>query len=152
MLRLGIMGALLVTAAGCIVYEDNPDTVYVVDDNDAPVVVYNAAPYVFDAYSGCYFDRGYRDDIWFFDAWVDDPDGALDVVQVWADVYDDWTGQLIESFELYPTQNPQQWYSDWLVSSTWLDCWYDGYSVDIVAYDSFEAWGASTIWPSTYAW
>lgn len=150
MLKISAVTLLLAAASGCIFYDaDDPDTVIVDDDT---VVVRNAEPYVFDATSGCYYDPFNADDIWFFDAWVDDADGVFDVVQVWADVYDDYSGQLVQSFELYPTQNANEWYSDWLVSTTWLDCWYNGYSVDIIAYDSFDAPGGITIWPSTYVY
>lgn len=151
MSRISTIALLLAAASGCIFYEDEADTV-IVEDRDPVVVVSNAEPFVFDAYSGCYFDPYNGDDIWFFDAWVDDPDGVFDVVQVWADVYDDYTGQLVQSFELYPTTNANEWYSDWLVSSTWLDCWYNGYSVDLIAYDSYDAAGGMTIWPSTYVY
>ena len=150
MVRVAIVSALLMAATGCIIYDDGPDTVVIQDTGSPPVVVRNAWPTVYDGYSGCYFDRYNADDIWFFDAWVDDPDGVYDVVQVWADVYDDWSGQIVQSFELYPTDNPAEWYSDWLVGSTYLDCWYGGYSIDIVAYDASDAWGSATIYPSTY--
>ena len=83
---------------------------------------------------------------------MDDADGVYDVVSVWADVYDDWSGELVQTFELYPTNDPRVWYSDWLVSTTWIDCWYPSYSVDLVAYDSVDAAGVLTIWPEVYVY
>ncbi|HMV67064.1 MAG TPA: hypothetical protein PKA64_09450 [Myxococcota bacterium] len=151
MSRIAVVALTLSAASGCIIFNDQPDTVIIDDDTGGVIVTpRNAAPYVYDAYAGCYYDPYNVDDIWFFDAWVDDPDGVYDVVQVWADVYDDYTGQLVQSFELYPTDNAAEWYSDWLASTTWLDCWYNGYSVDLIAYDALDAAGGTTVWPATY--
>ena len=119
--------ALATLATGCIVVDD-----------DRPGGVVNYAPEILDADAGCYWDSYYYDDIWYFEAAVDDLDGPRDVEAVWADVYDEWSGDLVESFELYPTNDPHIWFSDWLGSSTWLDCMYYDYTVDIVAYDSFD--------------
>jgi len=143
--RLLAVAALLAAATGCIIIDDGPDTV-VVDDP-----VYNRAPRVRDAWATCAYDTRYRDDILTLEAIVDDPDGWRDVMSVWADVYDDWTGDLVQSFELYPTDDPNFWFSDWLVSTTWIDCWYGYYSVDFVAYDSYDAFDVYTTWPATYA-
>ena len=138
--------ALLVTT-GCIIHTSDRDDEFEVD---VPVVDTNYAPIVTFADAGCYWDSYYHDDIWYFEADVDDYDGPLDVVQVWADVYDEWDGSFVESFELFPTDDPYLWYSDWLGSSTWLDCWYDNYSVDIVAYDTWNDYDYMTIWANTY--
>jgi hypothetical protein len=144
--RILTLALTLATAAGCIIHEGpgpvTPAPVVVVDTNDAP--------YLTDAAAGCYYDRGNFDDIVYFEALVSDPDGVYDVVSVWADVYDDWSGQLVYSFELYPTDDPYLWYSDWLASTTPVNCWYDLYSVDFIAYDSYDAWGAITVLPATY--
>jgi hypothetical protein len=134
----------LALAQGCIIYDHD---VQVDDPPPAPV---NYAPTVVDAVAGCYWDRSYHDDIWYFEADVDDRNGVYDVVSVWADVYDEWSGGVyIESFELYPTNDPYTWFSDWLGSSTYLDCLYDGYTVDFVAYDALESAGAATVWAIT---
>ena len=140
LMTLGI--ATLTT--GCIVVESDYDTGY-----DEPVVL-NYAPEVLFAEAGCYWDNSYRDDIWYFEAEVTDMDGAYDLTQVWADVYDEWDGTLVESFELYPTEVPGLWFSDWLGSTTWLDCFYQDYTVDFIAYDTFEDVGYSTVVPYTY--
>jgi hypothetical protein len=57
---------------------------------------------------------------------------------------------LVESFELYPTDDPYYWWSDWLGSTTYLDPFWGGYSVDIVAYDTYEDFGYATVWAETY--
>jgi hypothetical protein len=147
MTRLLALATALAVTTGCIYVDDNDPP-----PPSAPVIIepVNAAPYVLDGFSGCFYDSYNRDDVWYFDASTDDPDGVFDVVQVWADVWDDRTGELVQSFELYPTDDPYIWYSDWLVSTTFLDCWYPFYSVDIVAYDAFDAYGAITILPDTY--
>lgn len=145
MTRLLVIPALLTATMGCIIIDADDDQVVV----DQPV--YNTPPAVYDGEAGCYYDRNNRDDIVWFEAWVDDADGWRDVMSVWADVYDDSTGQLVQTFELYPTDDPNLWFSDWLVSTTWIDCWYPWYSVDLIAYDSFDEAGGLLIYPATYA-
>jgi len=134
--------ALATLATGCVVYETPRART-----GPAPHTVLNYAPEIVDADAGCYFDRRHRDDIWVFEAIVDDPNGVYDVVAVWADVWDDFDGTLVESFELFPTNDPFVWFSDWLGSTTWLGCGYDLYSVDFVAYDSLEATDVLTVYP-----
>jgi len=110
-----ITAALLALAAasfsGCVVYTDAP--------SHPPV---NAAPTILWADAGCYFDTVLRDEVWYFEADADDPNGVLDVTAVYADVYDSRNGQWIETFELFPTADPYVWYSDRLGSTTRLDC------------------------------
>jgi len=139
----------LVAMQGCTVYsyDTYDEPTYVHED---PVVVYNYAPVVLDAYAGVYWDDHYWDDVWYFEAVVDDGDGPYDVVAVWADVYDEWNGALVESFELYPTADPYVWYSDWLGHSTWLDPFYRNYSVDVTVYDMYEDSDTMTVWAYTY--
>jgi len=139
----------MLSLAGCTIYSyDTVEEPVVV--HSEPPVVYNSLPIVLDAAAGVYWDDFYWDDIWYFEATVDDGDGPYDVVSVWADVYDDWNGQLVESFELYPTNDPYVWYSDWLGHSTWLDPFYRGYTVDITAYDIYEDADTLTVWAYTY--
>lgn len=148
MSRLTLPTAVMMTAlaTGCVVYADDVGpgggggTVIVTDGN--------ASPYITGADAYVYYDPYYFDDIWTFEAWVDDPNGVYDVVAVWADVYDGPV--LVESFELYPTNDPYYWWSDWLGSTTRLDPFWGGYSVDIVAYDAYDAFGFTTIWADTY--
>lgn len=149
MLRLAGIALGLIATTGCI-YVDRDIEQPVYDDPGVVIVETNDAPVVYDAVSGCYYDDYNRDDIWYFEGWVDDYNGPYDVTQVWADVFDDWTGEWVESFELFATGDPSRWYSDYLASSTYLDCWYGQYSVDIVAYDSWEDAGVLTIRPFTY--
>ena len=146
MTRIATLALALAVSTGCIFVDDGNDPVII---DDTPMFV-NSAPFVDDAAAGCFFDDFNLDDVWYFEALVDDPDGVLDVMQVWADVYDDRTGELVQSFELYPTDDPFLWYSDWLASTTYLNCWYDLYSIDVIAYDSFDDWSAVTILPATY--
>lgn len=148
MTRLASLALLLATGAGCIIVDrDDHDH----DDfDDTPWVPVNSAPYVYDAVAGCYYDTYNRDDIWYFEATVDDADGPYDIVAAYADVYDDRTGQLVQSFDLYPTSDPYAWFSDWLASTTWLDCYYPFYSVDFVVFDAADASGVYTVIPATY--
>jgi hypothetical protein len=132
---------------GCMVYSydvvDQPSTVVVVDGNDAP--------YVFDAEAGVYWDDWSFDDVWYFDAYVDDYDSPYDVIGVWADVYDECSGgYLVHSFELYPTNDPSYWTVEAYGSSTFLDPFWDCYTVDFVAYDVYDDFGYLTVWAATY--
>lgn len=130
--------AALLASTGCVIYAD---------DVEPPPPPANYAPFVEGAEAGCFYDSYYRDDVWYFEAFTDDPNGVYDVVEVWADVYDEYHGATyIESFELYPTNDPHVWFSDWLGHSTWLDCHYDGYTVDFVAYDSYGDYDVVTVW------
>ncbi len=124
-------------------YDDNDDDY---DDYDD----YNAAPYVIDAYGGVSWDSYANDDVWTFEAVVGDPDGVYDVVEVWADVYDEYTGDLVDSFQLEDTGDPAFWSSEWLGYSTILDPFYDQYTVDIVAYDALGDYGYDTVWVEVY--
>ena len=153
--RIALTALALASLPACVVYVDEPldtgapyveDVVVIVDDT-------NYAPDVLTADAFVYYEPAYGDDIWAFEAMVDDGNGPLDVVSVWADVYDESAGGAwVESFELYPTNDPYIWYSDWLGSSTWLDPYHGGYTVDLVAYDAYDAWGYQTVWAATYAW
>jgi hypothetical protein len=146
MRKLITLGLALLSTTGCIIYtDDEPNRI------DPTIDIYvNSQPFVLWGDAGCYYDRSFRDDIWYFEAEVDDFDGPLDVISVWADVYDEWDGSWVESFELFPTNDPYMWYSDWLGSSTFLDCYYNNYTVDIVAYDSFDEYDYTTVWARTY--
>jgi hypothetical protein len=143
MYRTSAMAFLFAALPACVVY-DSPGH----HTGGGTVVVTNAAPYVDFADAYVYYDPYYRDDIWTFEATVDDPNGVYDVVQVWADVYDGPV--LVESFELYPTDDPYYWFSDWLGSTTMLDPFWGGYSVDFVAYDAYDDFGWVTVWADTY--
>ncbi len=88
--------------------------------------------------------------MWWFDTEVFDDNGRNDIVAVYADVYGP-QGNVIDSFELYnETPNPDEWFSDWLQWSTYLDCYYGGYEVDFVAYDVHDAVDVYTVYPATY--
>lgn len=143
--------SLAVLAPGCVIYaSDSGDW----DDDwrdDDVVVVTNAAPQVFDGEAGVYWDPRERDDIWYFDAWVDDLDGLGDITEVWADVYDEADGSYVESFPLYPDPVlADVWTSEYYGSSTFLDPFYSGYTVDLVAIDQLGDEGGLTVWADTY--
>ena len=125
---------------GCVVYKGGP-----------PHPQANRPPYLTWADGGCYFDPAFDDDLGYFEATVDDANGPLDVVAVYADVYDGRSGEWIETFELFPTEDPYYWFSDWIGQTTRLDCYYGGYEVDIVAYDSYEEHDVLTLLPQTYS-
>lgn len=141
---LSLFALSFVALTGCVVHTYD-------DDRPAPVYVpVNYAPQVVDASAGVFWDRRLQEDIWYFDAAVDDPDYVTDVVSVWADVWDERAGVLVESFELYPTNDPYIWYAEYYGRSTYLDPFYRNYTVDIVAYDTFDDFDSITVWADTY--
>ncbi|MFO0745114.1 MAG: hypothetical protein U1F43_05465 [Myxococcota bacterium] len=111
----------------------------------------NWSPTVVDGDAGCVWDVSTHRDVWYFEAWVDDPDGLGDIWAVDANVYDDWHGGgLVDSFELRPTYDRSDWYEEVPALSTNLDCGYHGYSVDLVAWDSYDDYDILTVYPATY--
>jgi len=121
-----LLAALIpVLLPACVVYADPPGHV---DLNDPPVITY--------ADGGCYWDPSYSDYVWYFEADADDPDGPDDVKAVYADVYDGYTGEWQDGFDLLPDQGIT-WFSAWVGSTTYLDCTRPGYIVDITAVDSY---------------
>lgn len=129
--------ALLLALAlpGCVVYTDGPP---LGDGNHAPELTYTDA--------GCYWDPYYADYVWYFEADADDAEGALDVEMVYADVYDDYTGEWVDGFDLLPDQGIT-WFSAWVGGSTYLDCTWAGYVVDITAVDTAGARDIETLYP-----
>lgn len=144
MTRLMTLALFSSGLTACVVYAD--DGSYTTPGGT--VVVTNAPPYVIDSAAWVYYDPYYADDIWALEAWVDDPNGIGDVLGVWADVYDGPV--LVETFELYPTDDPSYWYSDWLGSTSYLDPFYPNYQVDFVVYDVYEDFGYQTVWAESY--
>jgi len=126
----------MVLSTGCLVYDS---------DRIDPGPV-NLPPYITWAEAGCYWDGYGGDYVWYFEADVDDPDGPGDVIAVYADVYDDWSGDWIDGFELY-WYDGITWFSDWWESSTWLDCSYPYNVVEFSAYDVYEAYDAVDVVP-----
>lgn len=103
---------------------------------------YDEAPYISYADASCYWDDGYGDFVWWFQADVEDPEN--NVVSVTTDVYDQYTGQWVDAFELY-YDGGNTWFSAWQGYSTYLDCEYYQYSVDFVAEDASGNMDAVTI-------
>lgn len=137
-MRLAPLVAALLAAPACIVYDaDGPAP------RGGPV---NSAPFFTYADAACGWDDYYRDDVWFFEADVDDYDGSIDVVAVYADVYDTWTGAWVDGFELYP-ESGITYSSAWVGSSTYLTCGYPDYVVDFTAYDTFDATDVTSVYP-----
>lgn len=126
--------ALLLPLGGCIFYADG-----------APPPV-NSAPWFDFADAGCFWDNGYRDYVWYFDVDANDDVGPRGVIAVWADVYDDGSGELADSFDLEPEPG-KSWYSAWIGSTTYLDPTYPFYSVDLSAQDEEGAIGTQTVYP-----
>ena len=126
---------ILPLSTACTITVDDTGTSHGHTHN--PTTSYSeSAPFIEWADSGCYWDSYYGDYIWWFEADVTDADGMFDVAEVYADVYDDYWGEWVDTFELLQeSPNPDNWFSDWMQFSTWLDCGYTGYTVEFVAYD-----------------
>jgi len=133
-LALTVLPVALFT--GCVV-EVGPD----------PQPAPNYMPFIEFADSGCYWDNHHGDHIWYFEADVSDGNGAYDVVEVWADVYNE-RGTYLESFKLFrETPAPAYWFSDWLQYYSKLDCGWQDYSIDLIAYDALGEFDLTTIRP-----
>ena len=107
----------------------------------------NYVPLVSSAVAGCDYDGVV--DYWYFEAIVDDGDGPNDIRRVVAYVYDEYDA-LIESFELYETNDPWVWYSDWDEPATSLYCDYPYYTVEFTVWDSFSDSHTIAVIPATY--
>jgi hypothetical protein len=143
MIRIAALTLSIATLTGCIFIDADDEP-----SGDSPAE--NVAPVVLSAEAGCYFDAVNNDDILELYATVDDANGLSDVQQVWADIYDEPTGELVQSLELFGTDDPAVWFSDWLVSTTLFDCTYPLWVVDFVAYDNDGVAGALAVYPNTY--
>ncbi len=128
MTRFHSLPAVLGLLAGCFVYADPAA---------GPRHGVNDAPHLSNVDASCYWDDYYGDYVWWFMVDAEDRDGADDVVVVYADVLDNWDGQVADSFELYPDQGVT-WYSAWQERSTYLDCEYYDYTVVFTASDTAE--------------
>ena len=138
------LSALLLPA--CIVYVEEDGSAEFEVDPPAE----NVAPTIEDAAAGCYWSPAYKDYIWWFEATIWDANGLRDVEVVYADVYEYGTGEWVDTFELYDeTDDPMIWFSDWLEYSTWLDCSYGDYFVDITVFDSEDAYDFTQVLPDT---
>jgi hypothetical protein len=104
-----------------------------------PPPAVNLPPSFDDADAFVAYDPGFLADAWTFQAAVYDPDGPYDVLAVWAHVYDEYSGGVwVASFELSrAASNPGWWSATWPTSSTVLDPYWPGYSVDFVASDPY---------------
>lgn len=118
MSTLRFLAVLLAVAPGCIVYADG----------SGPPPSAN----ITYADAGCYWDSGYLDYVVYFDVDVADGENGRTVEAVFADVYDDVNNQWVDGFELYP-EGGVTWFSAWVGSSTFVDCRYPHYIVDITA-------------------
>src|SRR5688572_12142323 len=73
----------ILAATGCVVYESDHGHHAPPPPPPPPPPVVNYAPWVDSAEAGVYWDDYQWDDVWYFDAVVDDPEGPYDVVEVW---------------------------------------------------------------------
>ena len=124
--------------------------VVVASDKEETYLEVNEAPYITSADAGCFYDDDFFEDVWYFDANVSDPNSDLDVVAAYFDVYDTWTGELEDTFALDATEDLNFWTTEWYESSTNLDCFYDGYVIDVLAFDIYDEFDLITIIPDTY--
>ena len=108
---------VLLAATGCVI-NANP--------NDPPSILW--------AEVTCSYDEPLDDWIWTFDAEVFDRDGADDVRQVEAQVFDDRTGRWVDAFALERTADPEWWGVSWVEADTALFCG-DRYAIDFIATD-----------------
>lgn len=130
-----VAAAMLLNA--CIVYDDG-----------GPPPAANYAPIIEYAYAECYWDPYYADYVWWFEADVNDPDGAGDVESVWADVYYADDGTLADGGFPLDWEAGLTYSSAWQGLSTYLDCEWPGYFVEITAYDYSGAYDVVSVDPA----
>ncbi len=76
-----------------------------------------------------------RDDVLLLDAEVFDPDGPGDVRFVYVEVFDDYSGQFVDTFDLFPVTG-RLWQADVPIVQTFLDPrFYKDYSIDFIVED-----------------
>jgi hypothetical protein len=153
MIRIAAAALLVSTITGCVVYDRDVGTygTYTTTTTtySTPVIVVgNSLPFVWDSAAYFSWEPIVGDDLVSFEATVGDPDGIGDVLGVWADVYDDWSGGVyVATVELQPTNDPAFWVADVYnnVDGLYLDPYWGGYSVDFVVYDWYEDAGVMTV-------
>jgi hypothetical protein len=102
-------------------------------------------PMVVDAEAWCHAEPGHGA-IFSVSATVDDDDGLRDVEGVEANVYDEYGDrQHVARLPLDPTDDPAVWAADYR-SGGGLDCQYNGYTVDFVAWDDIVYSDVLTVW------
>ena len=138
------IGAVLSQA--CLIVEtDSVDSAY-----DTSSSVLNSDPIIESAEAGCFYDAALNEDVWYFDVSVYDPDSDYDIMAVYVDVYDTWTGELEDTFTLEEDDVWGVWNAEWQESYTNLDCYYSGYEIDVSAFDLYDGTDLVTIVPYTY--
>jgi len=91
-----------------------------------------------------------RIDLLLFDAVVYDLDGVGDVAIVYVEIFDDYTGQFVDTFDLYPSTS-FLWQADVAVRDTYLvPDFYADYSVDFIVEDFQGEGEVVTILPDIY--
>ena len=124
--KIGALSGLFAAAVGlggCVIVEPGPS---------------NYEPYIDELYVDCYWDSYYADYAWDFVAYVDDPNGPLDVTDVFVDVinvrYAPYTVQ--ETWDLVYdgggqwSQTVYEYYSNSLICEYIYDFEFDFYAYD----------------------
>jgi hypothetical protein len=130
--------ALPIFSTGCIFIDGTSVSGTDNTPNDSPTIAY--------ADAGCWYDSFEQDYVWWFEADVYDDDGAWDIDEVYADVFDTRNSSWVDSFAL-STWNDITFSADWAETWTNLTCGYGDYEVDFVAYDAWDAYDVYTIVP-----
>lgn len=128
-------------ATGCIVY----------DDGGPPVIIDSNAPAGFDVVAA-EIDLGtsVANDWLYLDAEVYDPDGIGDISVVFVEIYDDYTGLMVDTFDLVPTTS-FLWQADIPIRDTYLvPDFYPDYSIDFWVQDWQGEGEVVTILPDLY--
>ena len=112
---------LILSLSGC----------YVVPAGNSGYGHYNERPMIDGHNISCYWNSGYQDYVWSFQAWVNHPAGRGQVSDVAVDVFHN--GFMIDSFYLFYEQDGY-----WSIhlqerrTNLWCGDWYE---IDITAYD-----------------
>jgi len=106
------------------------------------------APLVRDAWAVCHTEGMAT---WNFAAQVADPDGAMDIIAVQAEIWDEYGredgAKFVTALRMFQvTDDPYFWYVEDPPGKHGLDCGYGGYTVDFIAYDRFVSSERFSVW------
>ncbi len=133
--RTGLtLAAAAVVTTGCL-------------EQDVYVEGVDEAPMVREAWAACHTEGIAT---WNFAATVDDPDGAMDIIAVQAEVWDEYADKgpsVVTRLRMFQvSDDPYFWYVEDLPGAHGLDCGYGGYTVDFIAYDHHVPSERFSVW------
>ena len=142
--------ALVLPATGCIIVDESGGSGY-----PSPTPALERPPFIEDVQVVAGYDDYYDECYWDFYAWVQDPDGVMDIEGVTVSILDDYQddfGVVVESFDLVPDDGEQWSNTVYQTYAGNANCSYAGYYAYLFeAYDWAGAYDAVTVEPEPVA-